>query len=188
VPYTALLDANVLYPAPVRDVLLQLAVTDLFHAKWSAEIHKEWIEALLRNEPHRDRDALERTRAKMDQATRDALITGYEHLIPTLQLPDPDDRHVLAAAIVGSCDVIVTRNQRDFPDDALTPYGIESHDPDEFLRNQLDLAPGLFCQSLRKIRARLKNPPYTVNEYLATLRAQGLVGTVAELQQSADLL
>jgi predicted nucleic acid-binding protein len=122
VPYTALLDANVLYPAPVRDVLLQLAVTDLYHAKWSTDIHREWIEALLRNEPHRDRAALERTRGLMDRATRDALITGYQHLIPALNLPDPNDRHVLAAAIVGRCDVIVTKNQQDFPVMALEPY------------------------------------------------------------------
>ncbi|MEO0829333.1 MAG: PIN domain-containing protein, partial [Pseudomonadota bacterium] len=59
---TALLDANVLYPAPMRDVLMQLAVTDIFKAKWSEDIHQEWIDALMRNEPHRDRAALERTR------------------------------------------------------------------------------------------------------------------------------
>lgn len=105
---TALLDANVLYPAPIRDVLLQLAVEDLFRAKWTADIHREWIEALLRNEPHRDRAALERTRTLMDTAVGDALITGYEALIEMLVLPDPDDRHVLAAAIIGRCDVIVT--------------------------------------------------------------------------------
>jgi hypothetical protein len=64
--YTALLDANVLYPAPLRDLLLQLAVTDLFRAKWTADIHREWIEALLRHEPNRDRAALERTRDLMD--------------------------------------------------------------------------------------------------------------------------
>ncbi len=97
--YTALLDANVLYPAPLRDLLLQLAVTDLFRAKWTAEIHREWIEALLRKEPHRDRARLERTRDLMDSSTRDCLVTGYEALIPSLQLPDPNDRHVLAAAI-----------------------------------------------------------------------------------------
>ena len=105
--YTALLDANVLYPAPLRDLFLQLAVTDLFKTKWSADIHREWIEALLRNEPQRDRLALERTRDLMDKATRDSLIAGYESLIPALSLPDPNDRHVLAAAIVGHCDVIV---------------------------------------------------------------------------------
>lgn len=68
--YTALLDANVLYPAPLRDLLLQLAVTDLFRARWTADIHREWIEALLAEQPHRSRDALERTRALMDLHTR----------------------------------------------------------------------------------------------------------------------
>jgi predicted nucleic acid-binding protein len=121
--YTALLDANVLYPAPLRDLLLQLAITDLFRAKWTADIHREWIEALLRQEPHRDRTKLERTRALMDSHIRDCLVSGYESQIPTLELPDPDDRHVLAAAIVGRCDVIVTQNLRDFPDTALAPYG-----------------------------------------------------------------
>ncbi|PJF38033.1 MAG: PIN domain-containing protein, partial [Phototrophicales bacterium] len=111
----ALLDANVLYPAPIRDILLQLAVEDVFWGRWTADIHEEWIEALLRNEPHRERVALERTRDLMNQATRDALITGYEALINCLELPDPNDRHVLAAAIVGRCDVIVTQNLQDFP-------------------------------------------------------------------------
>lgn len=60
--YTALLDANVLYPAPIRDLLLQLAVTDLYKARWTADIHREWIENLLENEPHRHRADLERTR------------------------------------------------------------------------------------------------------------------------------
>ena len=60
----------------MRDLFLQLAVTDLFKAKWTADIHLEWIEALLRNEPHRDRAALERTRDLMDTATRDSLVTG----------------------------------------------------------------------------------------------------------------
>ncbi len=87
--YSALLDANTLYSAPMRDLLLQLAVTDLFKAKWTADIHREWIEALLRNEPHRNRAALERTRDMMDRATRDCLVTGYESLIPSLTLPDP---------------------------------------------------------------------------------------------------
>ena len=86
--YTALLDANVLYPAPVRDILVQLSVMDLFRAKWSADIHREWIEALLRREPNRKRAVLERARDLMDVHTRDCLITGYEELIPALNLPD----------------------------------------------------------------------------------------------------
>jgi predicted nucleic acid-binding protein len=113
--YPALLDANVLYPAPVRDILIQLAVTDIFHAKWTADIHEEWIRSLLRDQPQRDRAVLERTRDLMDKAVDDCLVTGYRALIPSLDLPDPDDRHVLAAAIAGRCDVIVTQNLRDFP-------------------------------------------------------------------------
>lgn len=186
--YTVLFDANVFYPAPMRDALLQLAVTDLFKAKWTADIHREWIEALLRNQPHRDRKALERTRELMDRATRDCLVEGYEGLIPSLTLPDPDDRHVLAAAIVGRCDAIVTQNLKDFPPNVLAPYGIETQHPDEFFCNQLSLAPGVVCSALRKVRARLKNPPKTAKEYLAILTEQGLVATVAELEQFADLL
>ena len=68
--YTALFDANVLYPAPLRDLLLQLAVADLFRAKWTADIHREWMEALPANEPHRDRARLERTRDLMNRSTR----------------------------------------------------------------------------------------------------------------------
>ena len=102
---------------------MQLAVTDLFKAKWSEDIHREWIDALMRNEPHRDYAALERTRDLINDATHDCLVTGYEALIPSLELPDPGDRHVLAAAIVGRCDVIVTQNLRDFPDEALSRSG-----------------------------------------------------------------
>jgi hypothetical protein len=186
--YTALLDANVLYPAPLRDLLLQIAVTDIYKARWTADIHREWIESLLKNEPYRDRAKLERTRDLMDSNARDALVTGYENLIPSLQLPDPDDRHVLAAAIVGRCDVIVTTNLRDFPEAALAPFGIEAQHPDEFLCNHLNLAQGLFCGCVQKIRARLKNPPCTTDEYLATLTRNGLVATAAELRPFAELL
>lgn len=186
--YTVLFDANVLYPAPMRDALMQLAVTDLFKAKWTAYIHREWIDALLRNEPHRDRAALERNRDLMDRATRDCLVTGYEALVPTLTLPDPDDRHVLATAIVGRCDAIVTQNLKDFPPEALAPFGIEPQHPDDFFRNQLTLALGLVCSGLRKVRARLRNPPKSVEEYLPILTQQGLVATVADLEQFADLL
>ncbi|MGI4831412.1 MAG: PIN domain-containing protein [Janthinobacterium lividum] len=186
--YTALLDANVLYPAPMRDLLLQLAVTDLFRAKWTAEIHREWIEALICNQPHRDRAKLERTRDLMDSSTRDCLVTGYEALIPSLQLPDPNDRHVLAAAIAGRCDAIVTQNLKHFPEKALAPYGIDVQHPDEFFSNQLNLAPGAFCGAVQKVRQRLQKPPYTIEQYLDILTGNGLVATAAELRPFAELL
>jgi PIN domain len=187
-PYTALLDANVLYPAPIRDLLLQLAVTDLYKAKWSADIHQEWIDSLMTNEPHRDRAALERTRDLMDESTRDCLVTGYEELMPALQLPDPKDGHVLAAAIVGRCDAIVTCNLKDFPEPIMARYGIDLKHPDDFLSDHLKLAQGVFCTCVHMVRRRLKNPAYTIEEYLDNLTRQGLVATASELRQFSDLL
>lgn len=186
--FTALRDANVLYPAPMRDLFMQLAVMDVFAAKWTAEIHREWIEALLRNEPHRERAALERTRELMDRATRDCLVTGYESLLPAFSLPDPHDRHVIAAAVAGHCDVIVTQNLKHFPSAALDPFGIEAQHPDKFLCDQFNVAPELFCAAVRRVRARLNNPTYSPSEYLDTLTRQGLIVTAAQLKRFAELL
>ncbi len=146
------------------------------------------MDALLANEPHRHRARLERTRDLMDRSTRDCLVTGYARLIPALELPDPDDRHVLAAAIVGRCDVIVTQNLKDFPDTAVESCGIDVQHPDEFLCNHLNLAQGTFCGAVRKVRARLRNPPYSIERYLEILARNGLVGTAAELLPFAELL
>ena len=112
----------------------------------------------------------------------------YETFIPSLDLPDPDDRHVLAAAIVGRCDVIVTCNLRDFPEDAVAPYGLEVLHPDNFLTNHLDLMPGPFCDGVRKIRERLVAPPISVQDYLAILAGLGLVATAAELARFSERL
>lgn len=105
-----------------------------------------------------------------------------------LVLPDPGDRHVLAAAIVGRCDVIVTANLKDFSGAALAPFGIDAQHPDEFLCNHLNLAQGLFCTCVQKVRRRLKNPPYTPDEYLETLTRNGLFATASELRPFAELL
>jgi hypothetical protein len=108
--FTAFLDACVLYPAPIRDLLMEVAVADLYRAKWSDAVHEEWIGAVLRNRSDLGRAQLERTREQMNAHVRDALVTGFEPLIEILALPDPDDRHVVAAAIKGRADLIVTTN------------------------------------------------------------------------------
>ena len=187
--YTVLFDANVLYPAPMRDLLMQLALSDLFRARWTEQINDEWIEALLKKEPDRDRQKLERTRMLMNKAVRGCLIEDYESLIPSLiGLPDANDRHVLAAAIAGRCDCIVTQNLKDFPDEAMAPYGIEIQHPDEFLSNLINLSPGAFCASVQKVRARLKNPPYNAAEYLDVMRNVGLIATASELAEFNQLI
>lgn len=104
---------------------MELAVSDLYKARWTDDIHREWIDSLLRNVPERSREKLERTRDLMNENTRDCLIYGYECIIPSLELPDPNDRHVLAAAIVGRCDVIVTQNLKDFPEEVIRIFNIE---------------------------------------------------------------
>ncbi len=95
--FTAIYDACVLYPAPLRDFLMWLALTDLFRARWTEEIHAEWMRNVLNNRSDLTKEQLTRTKNLMNANVRDCLVTDYESLIETLVLPDLDDRHVLAA-------------------------------------------------------------------------------------------
>jgi predicted nucleic acid-binding protein len=121
---SAIIDACVLYSAPLRDLVVRLAQAGLVQARWSDEIHDEWMQNLLKNNPMLNRERLERTRFLMDAAVRDCLVTGYSQLVESLILPDPDDRHVLAAAIHAGTELIVTFNLSDFPPEALAPHGV----------------------------------------------------------------
>lgn len=120
--FSVVLDACVLYPAPLRDSLMRLAITDLFKARWTDIIHEEWVRNLESTIP---RVKLEAVRDLMDENVRDAKVEGFEFLIDTLKLPDPDDRHVLAAAIHSKSDAIVTFNQKDFPKEYLASFDID---------------------------------------------------------------
>lgn len=180
--YTALLDACVLYSAPLRDILLRLALADVYRVKWTADIHEEWMRNLAINRPDLSKASIERLRDKMDAHVRDAVVENYSSLIPGLTLPDLTDRHVLAAAIVGRADLIVTYNLTDFPSAALNPYGIEAQHPDEFLRHQFDLAPDHVLTVVRDLRRGLKSPPLSADDYLNTLERHGLVGFAAALR------
>lgn len=118
----------------------------------------------------------------MDKATLDALVEGYEDLIPGLNLPDENDRHVLAAAIRGEAQVIVTMNLKDFPEKVLRQYEIEAHHPDEFILQLIELSPDTVLAAAETHRQSLKNPPRSIDEFLASLQAQGLVRSVAALR------
>ena len=137
-PVTAIYDANVLYPAPLRDLFIRLAQSGLVQAKWTDTIHDEWVRNVLKDNPGLPAGRLERTRTLMNDAVRDCLVTGYEDLIASLFLPDPDDRHVLAAAIRAGARVIVTFNLKDFPPETLAQFDIEPQHPDDFLVGLLD--------------------------------------------------
>ena len=174
--FTALYDACVLYPAPLRDLLMHLALTDLFRAKWTNAIHDEWMRNVLTNRSDLTAAQLGRTRDLMNAHVRDALVENYEPLIPALTLPDADDRHVLAAAIRGRADVIVTFNLSDFPKAALDPYGIAAQHPDAFVQHVIDLAPGIVLGAVERLRSSLRNPPVDKPQYLDTIERQGLPG------------
>lgn len=186
--FTALYDACVLYPAPLRDLLMRLALSDLFRARWTDEIHDEWIRNVLENRPDLKPEQLARTRELMNSHVRDCLVTGYQDLIDGLQLPDPDDRHVLAAAIRTRASVIVTYNLDDFPAAYLATYGLEVQHPDEFILHLLDLSPAAVCLAAKTQRAALKNPPRSVDEFLETLAQQRLPETVGKLREFGDLI
>lgn len=186
--YTVLFDACVLYPAPLRDFLIRLAITGLFSAKWTDQIHDEWIRNLLKNREDLRPEMLQRTRELMNRAVPDCLVTGYEFLIDGFELPDPDDRHVLAAAVRCKAQAIITFNQRDFPASTLEQLDLETLDPDRFVENQFDLKQGVVIATAKAHRASLKNPPKHPEEYLETLAAQGLVITADRIREFIQLI
>ncbi len=132
--FAAVLDANVLFSYPLTSVLLELAEARLYRPIWSADIHDEWIRAVTSTRPDIAPEKLERRRAAMDEALPDACVGGYARLIPVLELPDPYDRHVLAAAIRARAQVIVTFNEKDFPAKTLAEFDLCTQHPDTPLR------------------------------------------------------
>jgi hypothetical protein len=186
--YTAVLDACVLYPAPLRDFLMELAASGLFKAKWTETIHEEWIRNVLKDRPDITADQLSRTKFLMTAALMDSMVEGYHLLIPTLVLPDENDRHVLAAAIVSLSDVIVTFNLADFPEGTLSRYYIEAVHPDDFILHHFGLNEVEIVGAAQRCRARLKNPPRSAEDYLQTLERQGLPKSVAKLRQHMNVL
>ena len=185
--FIVLYDACVLHPAPLRDLLLRIANTGVVRARWSDTILDECFRSILRRRPDLDPEALRRTRVLMNDAVADCIVSGLESLIEGIQLPDPDDRHVLAAAIRSGAQAIITFNLSDFPEEKLAPYSIEAKHPDDFVIDTIDLAPALVPRVVSEQAAALKNPPRTPHDLLDTLRSQGLIQSVARLRELLEL-
>lgn len=176
-PFTAVYDACVLCPAALRDLLMWLGLSGLYRARWTRQIHQEWKRNVLRNRPDLTPDQVDKISALMDQAIPDALVTGYEDLCSSLDLPDPDDRHVLAAAIRSKAEVIVTFNLKDFPAHVLAAYDIEPMHPDDFISDLWDLDQAAVLAAVQRQRRALARPPMNGEGYLEMLMRQGLVQT-----------
>ncbi len=180
--FVVVYDACVLYPAPLRDFLMRLARTGLVRAKWSEAILDECFRSILASRPDLSAASLARTRDLMNRAVADCLVGGYENFVEGLTLPDPNDRHVLAAAICAGAQVIVTFNLKDFPAAPLASFGMEAKHPDDFVMDQIGLASGAIVNVIAEQAQALKNPTRSIPELLDTLRECGLVQSVATLR------
>lgn len=182
-PYPVVLDACVLYPSFLRDLLMRLGLTGLYQPKWSATIEDEWQRNLLANRADLTLEQIQRTAALMNTAVPDAMITGFEPLIDSVDLPDVNDRHVVAAAVRSNAEIIVTFNLKDFPAPSLDSFGIEALHPDDFVMDLFDLNRALVLSAVTTQRNNLRKPPMSVDDYLEALLRQGMAQTVKELSK-----
>ena len=193
--FSAVLDACVLIPSVLRDILLEIAVRQIYRPLWSEKIEEEVERNILRLHALRDKDAEEsrgyvrRLRRKMNEHLPDARVQDWETLLPSVPtMQDPDDRHVVAAALMGRADVIVTFNLKDF-DDAVLPGELFAQSPDEFLLDVL----GLYPEAVRNVfttvvsRTGRKGPRWSVNDLLTRLEKEELNAFVAACRQELTL-
>jgi predicted nucleic acid-binding protein len=183
---TAFLDANVLFPAATRSVLLELARNKTYRLLWSDRVHDEWMRNLAARFPLIPSTKIARMRVLMEGYVNDATVSDYEPLISTLSLPDPDDCHVLAAAVHGGASIIVTSNLRDFPDAALATHGITAMTSDSFALHLLALDRKGVLEALEGDRADMRNPPLTADAYLAALANSGMTAFAEAVRLSAE--
>ncbi|MEM1324896.1 MAG: PIN domain-containing protein [Bacteroidota bacterium] len=180
---TVVLDACVLYPAPVRDYLLNLAMEKIYYPKWSKEINEEWVRNLFLNRPTLSKGKLNGTVFSMNGAFPKANVPRDPYLIHLLILPDLNDRHVLATAIQSEAERIITSNLKDFPPDYIKHINVRIQHSDRFISELLQRYPEAGLAAFRKQISRLKKPPLTSIDVLNSFQKCGLVETARILKQ-----
>jgi hypothetical protein len=186
--FTAFFDSNVFFGARLRSLILSLAKTGLFRARWSEYVHEEWIRAVLSKRSDLNADSLAATRAAMDRAVPDCLVAGYEELANSLNLPDAGDRPILAAAICANASAIVTFNDRDFPSGILAKFGLHTRHPDEFILDIASIGEIAFLAAVKWDFEHYRNPPIAIDDYLGGLERSGAPMTAAYLAARKVLL
>ncbi len=177
----AVYDACVLYPFHLRNLLVQCGVDRLVDARWTDAIHDEWIRNLAANTQSVSIQRLTETRNLMKRVLPAADVTGYEKHIEQLTLPDPDDRHVLAAAIACRASHIVTWNLTDFPAEALAQHHISAQNPDDFLMDLYQAASDAVIAVAANARLNLRKSVPTSAEFIDALVRQRLTRFAAVL-------
>lgn len=182
------LDANVLYGHLSRDLLLSLFSEGFYEAKWTTEITDEWVRHLLANQPNVTPEKNRRTVFLMHQIQPSPLVENYRQYIGQVDLPDKDDRHVVAAAIASEARKILTWNLRDFPEQILKAFGIVAESPDKFLADLVIEQPIEVAGVFRRLRERFKKPPMSVETFFESLKRHRLDLTAKQLERYRDLL
>lgn len=186
--FTGVLDACILRSRLIRGLFVQLAIHEMFEAKWSDDIREEVVHGLAQSLPGLQKRNLLKTWTRMETALPNARVIDYDHLVPRLWLPDPSDRHVLAAAIKANAGVIVTANLKHFPSRVLAAHNIIAVNQDKFLMLLLDINFYGVCHSIRTQREDLWGYHDNVEQFLIRMKGAGLPMTVARLKEHADLL
>ena len=170
-----LFDACILYPFHLRNVVVQVAVDGLIQARWTDQIHDEWIGNLIVNVPTIPFERMQITRRMMNDALPGATVTNYEHHIPNITLPDAGDRHVVAAAIASGASIVLTWNVRDFPATELQKHRLVAQTPDTLLVDLFDRAPDVLLASLLNARRNLSKTRVSASDFLGIMNNQKLV-------------
>lgn len=180
--FTVVLDACVLVPVTAADTLLRLAEREMYRPVWSERILDEAQRAVARLHPELSAAQIKHRFDCMDEAFEDASVSGWESLEGSIVLPDENDRHVVACALVGGADAIVTNNIRDFPDKTLAPLNIEVIRLDDFLLDIFDLVSEEIAAVIREQASDAMHPPLSTSEVLDNLATAGAPETAAALR------
>lgn len=182
------LDANVLYGSLLRDLLLSLFVAGMYEAKWTERITQEWVGHLLTNLPDISPGKVQRTVNLMNKIPPHAMVSCYEQFIAQVDIPDKNDRHVVAAAIACGAQKILTWNLGDFPNKVLKIFGVIAESPDKFIADLIIEEPRAVVEIFRDVRQRFKAPPLSVDGFFARLEANRLSLTAKQLERYRGLL
>lgn len=185
--FTAVLDANVLYPVVIRDYLMWLSVKELYSPKWTNQLLEEFAEIFKKKGINISTERIQKQVELMNLACPDALVTKYEDLLTSIKLTDEQDKHVVATALKCNANVIVTHNLKDFPNEYLRKIGLSAVSPDTFIADMIDLSPGRCCNAFKEMLLTKNKPPYEEFDYLEIFKNNGLIQTAAELSKYLDI-
>jgi predicted nucleic acid-binding protein len=179
-----LCDANIFYSILMTDLVLSLGEAGLYRPRWTDEIHEEWIRSVLRDQPQRTREQLERRRALMDRAIDHDLIENYQRHIVDINIPDPNDRHVLAAAIEAGAEILLTYNLRDFPNSKVAMYGVTVIHPDNLLGELIAEESKTVLSVIEEMRLKRQRPEISQLQLLESFSRLNIPGFVGMLRNA----